>query len=333
MPGKRTSALSWLRLEGADACVSTQDLARAVEERLARKVFVPPSEADLSIEAHVRFAQGRYRSVVTVRDAKGVQLGRRELDDSRCENLTDPLSLVIALMIDPDAAAAKPLPTPEPDPEKTPPPAAPAPASASTSAKTPPPLPPPPELRPDPPSDTVPLRAAVHLSSGFSLGRLPGAGPMVKLSGWLKPLHAPGVAAGITYGPGNAEPVSGGAEGKVGLLTGFASICPIGAGFWTPEKRGYVLACLGMELGALRAEGVGFARNSDATRFMIDVQLSLEWSIRLVGPLAFHFAPTVFAPLIRDDINYRASDGTSRLLFRMSRVGASFEGGLGLRFQ
>lgn len=329
--GTRTSALSWLRLEGADKCVPTQDLARAVEERLLRKVFVPPSEADLSIEAHVKYTQGRYRAVVTVRDAQGTQLGRRELDDSKCENLTDPLSLVIALMIDPDAATRKPLPTPAP-PSSTPSDAPPAPPS---SAPVPPSLPPQPELHRDPPSDTVPLRGEVSINGGFSLGRALTAGPLLKLSGWVKPLHAPGFAAGVTYGFDESSSIVGSrtATGSVGLMTGFGAICPITGGFWTPAKRGYVLGCLGMELGVLRAAGVGFDRNDERSRFLVNAQLSVEFSLMLLGPLSFHFVPTVSVPFIRDEINYRGSDGADRLLFRMSRVGASFEAGLGLRFQ
>ena len=333
-PGARTSALSWLRLEGADTCVSTQDLARAVEERLQRKVFVPPSEADLSIEAHVRLAQGRYRAVVTVRDAKGTQLGRRELDDSKCENLTDPLSLVIALMIDPEAATRKPLPTPAataPDP-------APAPTAPTAAASAPPdhpPLPPQPELHRDPPSDTAPVRSEIHLSGGLSLGRAMNVGPLLKISGWMKPLHFPGFAAGATYGFDESISVptrTGAAEGRVGLMTAFGAVCPIAAGFWTPQKRGYVIACLGMEFGVLRTQGVGFDRNAENLRFLANAQLSVDLSVLIAGPLTFHFAPTAFVPLIRDDINYVAADGTDRLLFRMSRVGVSFEAGLGLRF-
>lgn len=329
--GQRTSALSWLRLEGADVCVPTQELARAVEVRLGRKVFVPPSEADLSIEAHVRLSGARYRAVVTVRDGKGTQLGRRELDDSRCENLTDPLSLVIALMIDPDAAMRKPLPTPAP-PDASVAEAEPA-LIPAPPPEPQPPQPPQPDLHRDPPSDTAPFRGEVNASGGFSLGRVPQSGPLVKVSGWLKPLHWPGVAAGLTYGFDQAVPIPTGAEARVGLLTGFAAFCPIGAGFWTPAKRGYVIACAGLELGMLRARGVGFDRNTEHSLFLVNAQVNIELSVVLVGPLVAHFAPTVFVPFKRDEINYRAADNTDRLLFRMSRLGASFEAGLGLRFQ
>ncbi|MBX3210375.1 MAG: hypothetical protein KF764_35410, partial [Labilithrix sp.] len=114
----KTSSLSWLRMPGADACVATQPLARAVEERLGRSVFVSAAEADLSVEGHVekrtRGASSGWHAVITVRDASGATLGTRELDraDASCDAMTEPLALVIAVMIDPDAAMRpKPAPT------------------------------------------------------------------------------------------------------------------------------------------------------------------------------------------------------------------------------
>ena len=49
----RTSSLSWLRMPGADACIATQALARSVEERLGRHVFVSASAADVSVEGRI----------------------------------------------------------------------------------------------------------------------------------------------------------------------------------------------------------------------------------------------------------------------------------------
>src|SRR5258708_255178 len=46
----RTSSLSWLRMPGSDSCIATQALARSVEERLGRRVFVSAAEADVSVE-------------------------------------------------------------------------------------------------------------------------------------------------------------------------------------------------------------------------------------------------------------------------------------------
>src|SRR5689334_12323457 len=78
-PGKRTSSLSWVRLEGAESCIATQALAQAVETRLKRKVFVSASGADVSVEGHIarESSPPRWRAVFTVRDAEGTLLGTR----------------------------------------------------------------------------------------------------------------------------------------------------------------------------------------------------------------------------------------------------------------
>src|SRR4051812_4022025 len=120
----RTSSLSWLRMPDADACIATQALARSVEERLGRHVFVSAADADVSVEGRIekRKSGKGWHAVITIRDGKGALLGTREVDrpDASCEGMNDPLALIIAVMIDPEAKL-----------------------SSSSSPSSPPPLPPP----------------------------------------------------------------------------------------------------------------------------------------------------------------------------------------------
>src|SRR5438067_9881368 len=80
----RTSSLSWLRMPGTDSCIATQALARSVEERLGRHVFVSAAEADVSVEGRIEkraaHATSAWHAVITIRDSKGALLGTRELD-------------------------------------------------------------------------------------------------------------------------------------------------------------------------------------------------------------------------------------------------------------
>src|SRR5688500_19747658 len=108
-------------MPGADACIATQPLARAVEERLGRETFVSAAQADLSVEGRIeKNPKGGWRAVITMRDPKGALLGTREVerDDASCDAMSEPLALIIAVMIDPDAATrpktepAKSEPTP-----------------------------------------------------------------------------------------------------------------------------------------------------------------------------------------------------------------------------
>ena len=167
----RTSSLSWIRMPGAESCVPTQELARDVEVRLARTVFVSASQADVSIEGRIdrKGNATHWHATIILRDSKGATIGTRELDrvDASCSGMNEQLALVIAVMIDPDAALAHhPTPTPTADQNPTPPP------PTTTSTPPPPPIekqnpPPPPETKPTearpqgtPPSGKSPSKRA-----------------------------------------------------------------------------------------------------------------------------------------------------------------------------
>jgi hypothetical protein len=120
----KTASLSWLRSPGAEQCVTTQALAVAIEEKLAKKVFVSPSNADLSVEGQVEAKKKELNATIVVRDRKGEKVGVREFhsSDLSCGELGKVLPLAIALMIDPDAeehkheSEVKSEPKPEPKP-------------------------------------------------------------------------------------------------------------------------------------------------------------------------------------------------------------------------
>jgi hypothetical protein len=105
---ERTSSLSWVRLPGAERCATAPELARAVESRLAREVFVAPRHADLSVEGRVTPRDGGgYTATFAVATADGTVLGERTLDsaDPDCHALTETVAFVVAVLIDPDAEA------------------------------------------------------------------------------------------------------------------------------------------------------------------------------------------------------------------------------------
>jgi hypothetical protein len=101
------AALNWVRLQGAEACISAPKLAALVEQRIGRPVLQTPTHADLSIEAHVGpQPSGGFIVVVTVHGRDGAKIGQRELRVAQgpCSQLDRPASLIISLIIDPDAA-------------------------------------------------------------------------------------------------------------------------------------------------------------------------------------------------------------------------------------
>ncbi|MBW2461732.1 MAG: hypothetical protein JRH11_08800 [Deltaproteobacteria bacterium] len=102
----RTSSLSWVRLPGAEDCATAPELARAVEARLGREVFVAPRNAELSVEGRVAPGDGGgFTATFAVATAGGEVLGQRELgtESEDCSELTATVAFVVAVMIDPDA--------------------------------------------------------------------------------------------------------------------------------------------------------------------------------------------------------------------------------------
>lgn len=101
--------LSWVRLEGAETCISTIALAQRIEDKLGRPVFVPTSAAELTIEGHVAPRPGGgFVSQLSVVAPDGRVLGTRQLESPGvdCAELDDALILVIAVTLVPDNGAA-----------------------------------------------------------------------------------------------------------------------------------------------------------------------------------------------------------------------------------
>src|SRR5262245_44107762 len=100
-------ALNWVRLDGAAECIDAPHMAKLVETRIGRAVLQTPARADLSIEAHVGpQPNGGYSAVIAVHARDGALIGQRELKVAAgdCSQLDQPASLIISLMVDPNAA-------------------------------------------------------------------------------------------------------------------------------------------------------------------------------------------------------------------------------------
>jgi hypothetical protein len=283
-PHPRTSSLSWVRLPGAESCIATQDLARRVEARLGRSVFVSASQADVSVEGHVEPAQSHargYRASLTLRDAHGVTLGTRDLsrDDSSCDALGEPLALVIAIMIDPDAALAKPAAAvPAPAPVAPPP----EPVVIEKPVYIPVPAPPP---RPT---------WAVDVGASFSvaLGVLPSAGLGVAASGLLTPPHF--------------FPLEGFGAAWFDTTGTAASLFDFGGGLCPLHYEGTRFHAAGCALGEL-----GVVTATGRSPFL-GVALEARASLRLVGPLALRAGLSAVAPIV-DSMRKSVVSGTADL--------------------
>jgi hypothetical protein len=326
----RTSSLSWLRMPGSDSCIATQALARSVEERLGRRVFVSAAEADVSVEGRIEKragASGGWHAVITIRDGKGALLGTRELDrpDASCSSMNDPLALVIAVMIDPEAklsSSPPPLPPPAAAPAAAPPapPAAPAPALAPAVA---------PELPEPHTKHKEPWRfqgdAVVTIASGLAPAIAPGgsiAGALFLPNGI--PLGLRGYAS--LFLPTNAT--QDGATASFDLVYVGGSVCPT---LRRPSFTG--MLCFGGQLGVVRSHPETQGRTiQDKTLGLWNGVSEARISIPLFAPLALTGGVSAILPLLRPTFEYTRTDGTSANLHKVSSFAVSADAGIGFFF-
>lgn len=326
----RTSSLSWVRLPGAETCIPTQDLARAVEARLARRVFVSAAQADVSVEGRIEKKDKSWHAVITIRDAKGALLGTRELDrpDASCDAMNDPLALVIAVMIDPDAALKpQPAPAPSPAPSPSPSPAPPLPPPSDGAAQ-----PPPPDAYPDgvTKKQKEPWRAEGAALFAMAAGLTPQLAPGIGVEGVL---FIPNIPLGLrAYGnvflPTTAE--RDGAKASFDLIYVGTAVCP------TLRKKSFVgMICVGGQLGVLRS-------NAETPNRAIEEKSSVVWngvtelrvSIPVVAPLEVTAGLGAVLPLLRPSVGYAPASGpagiASQNLHKVDVFG--FTGSVGVGF-
>jgi len=146
--GAARIALHWTRGAGAESCASGAEIAAQVEQHLGHPVFLEPATAELSVEAVVFAPEaGGFAAHLRLLSPDGEEHGARQLASraADCDELSETAVLVLAIMVDPEAAAAaadQPVPEPskpasqQSDPEAPPaltnPAAAPAPKPPAT---------------------------------------------------------------------------------------------------------------------------------------------------------------------------------------------------------
>ncbi len=288
----RTSSLSWLRMPGADACIATQPLARAVEERLGREVFVSAAQADLSVEGRIEKGRnGGWRAVITMRDPKGALLGTRELErpDASCEAMSEPLALVIAVMIDPDAAMR---PKPAEGASTTAPPELPPPTAAPAStpaAKDEPSPPPPPKKKVEP----------WRFEGGGDVQMIAGLAPQLAWGAGVNAiLYAPGVPIGFRgfttlFLPTHTD--VGASRVDFDMLLFGGSLCP------TIRGRVNLMGCVGGHLGLMRPRPQGSAASTlpDDLIPIWNASAELRVSIPVMAPIAAGAGVGAALPIVR----------------------------------
>ena len=100
-----TASLAWARAEGAEECIAAPTLAKEIEARLKREVFVSPATAEVTVEGSVAplaAPQRGYRASFRVLDRTGAVLGSRQVEthEASCRTLDERAILIASILID-----------------------------------------------------------------------------------------------------------------------------------------------------------------------------------------------------------------------------------------
>lgn len=313
----RTSSLSWTRLEGAESCIGTHDLAVEVEKILKRPAIVSPSESDRSIEGRVaRGADGKFTATIVHVDGAGKEQGRRVLvsEGPDCRALDDSMSLVIALMIDPDAMASKP---PDPVPKEK---------KVFVLERTRTPMARTPSKRPPPPPD---YRIEGYLGAVTSVGVTPLSGGFVSGAMFDPSFFGAFEVNGVVTTSSNAA--SSTVTARFWKFEGGAYFCPL-AGILPDRGRAMFQGalCAGGQAGFVSASGDGL---TDAST---DLQPLVNGAMRgrlgaWIYPVSLTLGATMSIPITRQTYAVTAPTGESAF-FDSAPIEGTFDLSLGLEF-
>jgi hypothetical protein len=341
--------LNWVRLSGAESCISAAALAQRVEARVGRMLFAAVGDAGLFVDGHVRpRAEQGWEVTLELSEPQGKVLGRRQMqfESGACSVIDEAVALVIAVTLypntgllesgiplDPSTTASlqalfgqEPV---DPDPHSLPDAAA---AEASSGAAP----------KPDARADSAPRAAASAppiRSSGWSygvdaaaaggFGHLPGLNPGVAAHVAITPPSAWPIEVGVVLFPAQTEQHAR-AAGRVRfeLLAASLAVCP-----WQPDWLRGLAFCAGGEVGRLQVVSEGFVggdmKANDAVASVIG---SARLVARIAGALHLRAALVVAVPLAQHRYTVELDDGSSATVFRIPQLTARAELGAALSF-
>lgn len=306
----KTATLGWVRMDGAESCVGTQELAQHVERLLGRAVFVSPSSAELAVEGRVaRNPEGGFKAVLSVAAASGASLGTRELTAQTCAELGESVELAIALMIDPDAKLDGTSPT-KAEPVDD---GGPKVVEKKVFVPVYVPTPSPPKKEP------LPWRGEVSAGFALGFGWLPIISPGVVGGAGLEPPYFIPLESEITFFAPHDEEVSGAASVRFYSLQGAGFACPLDF----KGSLGGLRACAGLEGGFLVADSEGFAyedKDESGVYGMFGAVLRGRGTLHVAGPFGLGLGAELNVPFFRPELFYRDRRGADVTLFQPAPV-------------
>lgn len=288
--------LHWRRAPGAEACVGARELADAVGARVGRPVFDGPGDAVGLIDGLVRPTDGGWHVTLAIVGPDGASRGTRELelDGADCRAIDESLTLVLALIVDPDAAWG-----PEP--------------AVSRSA-----------VRPAAPATPAPWRADAILTGAAARGVLPGTTIGARIVLGVDPPRMWPIALGMSWWSPELEDVAGGQSVELRRWQAGLSLCSptVSVGPAT------VAGCGGGQVARVHARGMGWNANREARTTLGLAALTGRATVDVGGPVFAVLEVEGELALVRP----RFLDDAEEVVYQVSPVSAFGAVGMGVRF-
>ena len=294
------AVLVWDGGQVIPACDRSAELERNVASYLGRDAF--ESAAPLTIRVALRRGPDDRAIVADVSKTgeDGKVIGVRTVSGgTTCETLDDPLTLVVALMLDAPPEEQTPAPAPTPEPPAPPDSEEPEPISFEPSAED---------------ANREPGFALLSAGAGSTIGLLPfpNVGPHLQMD--LKPRHFWGISMGgsALLGSHTDLPNSGALDFR--LIQAGAALCPLD----TLSERDWFAVCGGLDVAWLEAEGSGLSPHRRRNDWTLSPTLRMQAARQLVGPILLGGALGVSFPISRNRYLYRDVAGDSHLAFEVA---------------
>lgn len=285
-----SATLLWHRSASAAECLDAAALSDAVQASLHRAVFVPKTQADLTIDVNLDQPEVEHWSAtLDLHRRDGHNLGHRELNlrAPHCSAINEQLALVVSLMVDVTKESVQ---------------AAAPPADAHTVQPMP--------ARPETASAT--WRKRLFLLGDARVGQMPSLGRGLGVSGELGPTRGWLATLGAAlWVPAQTQAALAGA--KFRLVTVNASLCATHV--W--QARLESAWCLGQQLGWLEAQAFGYDVNRTSSALFYDLTFKMRTIWWATSAFGVQLGLGAGVPLVQDDYYATLREGTAvRLLSR-----------------
>jgi hypothetical protein len=332
--------LNWVRLEGAESCISSAQLVERVERIGGSPRFASTLEARVFIDGSVRpVPLNAWLVVLEISDPQGRVLGHRELlaRGAECHVIDEGISFLLAVylyerpeQIDPARVMPDGLDdviddlfpeSSELRPEELPPSTAQPPAIRAAVPHAQPRA----ALNVDQPAQTAAIgTTSIGASVVGTVGQLPSPGLGIAVHERFATGAGP-LDLAFTYFFEQQDAVAAN-NGQLALtmLLGSAALCP-----WQPITGAFL--CGGVEMGRLGVTPSGFVENRATSQLVLDGFASGVLDVRLFGPMSLRTELALVAPIVRRPFELETVNG-SKQLFRMAVLSGRAQFGLSALF-